>query len=70
MPGELTGAGRGPDTWSSEPGEMVVQILTSDLRSFMVPFHSSVRHSWETLGTGAAAVSRQGRSPCPCAVCV
>lgn len=42
------GAGWGPDTWGSEPEEVAVRILSSDLRSFIFHFHSFVKPSWET----------------------
>lgn len=49
---------------------MVVQILTSDLWSYIFHFHPFVKHSWETLGTGTVVVNKQRERVCPCAVCI
>lgn len=49
------GAGWGPDTWGSEPEEVAVRILSSDLRSFIFHFHSFVKPPWETVNCGRSS---------------
>ena len=44
MSGEPTEVGQGSATWDSEPEEVVVQILTSNLRSFIFRFRLFVKH--------------------------